>query len=432
MIGQPSGREALRFCMVTTFYPPHSFGGDGTYVRGLSHELARRGHLVDVVHCVDSYRPAGRARPADATGHPNITVHSLRHPLGVLSPLLTHQLGVPVLQARRLRAILGRPYDVIHFHNISLVGGPSVLRYGGAIKLYTLHDYWLVCPTHALYRFNREPCAKASLCLLCTLSYRRPPQWWRYTRLMNRSIRYVDAFIAPSLTSQRKHEQLGLPGRIVHLPNFVRMPGEEEGIERAVRQVPGKAPYFLFVGRLEHLKGLHTLIPVFRRYDKAQLWIAGAGSEEAALRRLSGPAANIRFLGQQSANALTDLYRGAVAVLYPSLNYQIGVSQPGSGLGAPLVIMEAFSMRTPVIASRAGSIPAIVEQTGGGLVYSSSDELAAALDRLVAHPAERDRLGMLGYEAYRRQWTADAHLSGYLSLIDEIASGRTRGRAAAV
>src|SRR5467141_2095531 len=46
----------LRFCMITTFYPPHAFGGDALFVYGLTNMLARRGHEVDVIHCVDSYR----------------------------------------------------------------------------------------------------------------------------------------------------------------------------------------------------------------------------------------------------------------------------------------------------------------------------------------------------------------------------------------
>lgn len=55
----------LRFCMITTFYPPYNFGGDGIFVQQLSQELARRGHHVEVVHCADAYRLlAGRARPA--------------------------------------------------------------------------------------------------------------------------------------------------------------------------------------------------------------------------------------------------------------------------------------------------------------------------------------------------------------------------------
>jgi hypothetical protein len=44
--------------------------------------------------------------------------------------------------------ILETGFDVIHYHNISLVGGPTILAYGQGIKLYTMHEYWLVCPTH--------------------------------------------------------------------------------------------------------------------------------------------------------------------------------------------------------------------------------------------------------------------------------------------
>jgi hypothetical protein len=42
--------------MITTFYPPYNFGGDGIFVRQLSNELALRGHRVDVIHCIDAYR----------------------------------------------------------------------------------------------------------------------------------------------------------------------------------------------------------------------------------------------------------------------------------------------------------------------------------------------------------------------------------------
>ena len=45
----------MRFCMVTTFYPPYAFGGDGVFVQQLSNELAKRGHQVEVIHCRDAY-----------------------------------------------------------------------------------------------------------------------------------------------------------------------------------------------------------------------------------------------------------------------------------------------------------------------------------------------------------------------------------------
>ena len=56
---------ALRFCMVTTFYPPYHFGGDGIFVYRLSELLASRGHKVDVIHSADAYH---LSHPADPEG----------------------------------------------------------------------------------------------------------------------------------------------------------------------------------------------------------------------------------------------------------------------------------------------------------------------------------------------------------------------------
>jgi glycosyltransferase involved in cell wall biosynthesis len=414
----------LRFCMITTFYPPYNFGGDGIFVQHLSNELARRGHTVDIIHCVDTYQLSAPLPQQDYADHPNVTVHGLRSRHGMLSPLATHQTGLPLLKSKRIREILTKGFDVIHYHNISLVGGPGILALGKAIKLYTMHDYWLVCPTHSLFRFNRAPCPRPSLCLACTLVYKRPPQLWRYFGLMERSVRHIDAFIAPSLTSQRKHEQLGIKGRIVHLANFVSI-NETHGADTEQTTSDSSGPrYFLFVGRLERPKGLHTLIPAFERQANAELWIAGSGSEEPALREAARGNPNIRFLGHLSSDRLKPLYRNAVALIYPSVNFQVGPPQPAvtSGQGAPLVIIEAFSQKTPVIASHFGRIPALLEQSGGGVVYSSEQELAEVMNRFLNDSAYRNNFGLRGHEAYRKKWTADAHLQGYLALIEEIAS----------
>jgi glycosyltransferase involved in cell wall biosynthesis len=106
--------------MITTFYPPYNFGGDGIFVRRLSNELARRGHQVDVIHCIDAYRLLAHqelARTYD--DHPNVTVHGLKSPFGFLSPLATQQMGLPFFKSARIQQILEKGFDVIHYHNIS-------------------------------------------------------------------------------------------------------------------------------------------------------------------------------------------------------------------------------------------------------------------------------------------------------------------------
>jgi glycosyltransferase involved in cell wall biosynthesis len=409
--------KPLRFCMITTFYPPYNFGGDGIFVHRLSNELARRGHQVEVIHCIDAYRLLARQEPTRTyDDHPNVTVHGLTSRFGFLSPLATQQTGFPFFKSARIRQILDKGFDVIHYHNVSLVGGPKILEYGQGIKLYTMHEFWLVCPTHVLFKFNRAVCTQPR-CFLCELMHKRPPQWWRYFGLLEAVVKHVDAFIAPSRFSKDKHHQMGLDVPIVHLPNFVPAmdgvtPAPEEQDDGRVPQ----APYFLFAGRLEKLKGLQTLIPVFSRYRQAQLWIAGTGSDEPHLRQLAGGSANVRFLGYQSGQRLQALYRQAMAVIVPSITFEM----------FPLVIIEAFRQQTPAIVRNLGGMPEIIKESGGGFVYEAEEGLVAAMDQLLADPSYRREMGLRGYQAYQRKWTAEAHLQRYFALIREIAATKSQ------
>jgi glycosyltransferase involved in cell wall biosynthesis len=404
----------LRFCMITTFYPPYSFGGDGIFVFRLSNELARRGHSVDVIHCIDSYLCGGKPPVHNYQDHPNITVHGLKSPLGMFSPLATHQTGYPLFKTAKVKKILQKPFDVIHYHNISLVGGPKILEYGDAIKLYTMLEYWLVCPTNVLFKYNHAPCTKRS-CFSCSLTYWRPPQLWRQSKLLEHAINHVDAFIAPSRFSKEIHQKMGLRLPSVYIPYFV--PGDSEApIDTAGFCEDVKEPYFLFVGRLEKLKGLQTLLPIFQRYKKARLLIAGTGAYEPNLRQIANNAPNIKFLGYQTSAKLQLLYRNALGLIAPSICYD----------AAPLVIFEAFRSRTPVIVRNLGGMPEPVYESGGGFVYDTDEQLLAAMDNLVTDPLCRHRLGELGYSAFTNNWTIDAHLKSYFALIYKIAAKRTR------
>jgi glycosyltransferase involved in cell wall biosynthesis len=408
------------FCMVTTFYPPYHFGGDAMYIYRLSNELARRGHRVTVAHCVDAYKILRRAKSrGHFPHHPNVTVLRLRSPWGPLSPLVTYLAGRPGLKAPALRSLFQRErFDVVHFHNISLIGGPGVLHYGDGVKLYTMHEHWLVCPMHVLWKYNRELCIERD-CLRCSVTFRRPPQLWRYTDLLSRELRHVQLFLAPSQFTAEEHRRWGFAPPIRVLPYFLPVaetlptgpPGGHE---------PPSRPYFLFVGRLEKIKGLQTLIEQFRTYAAADLVVAGDGSYGAELRRQAAGLSHVRFLGRVHPTALHALYGGAIATLVPSVCYEV----------FGIVTLESFANRTPVIVRDLGALPEAVEESGGGYTYRTEGELLAAMEALRQDPALRRELGERGYRGYLRHWSEEPHLEQYFAIIEEADECRATRRSA--
>lgn len=401
--------RTMRFCMITTFYPPYNFGGDGLFVQDLATALAARGHEVHVIHCRDAYDAlADRPPTAPYPAIPGVTVHGLDSPVGALSPLATQQTGRALFKRRAIASVLATGFDVIHYHNVSLVGGPDVLTMGDAVKLYTVHEYWLVCPTHLLYRFGRTPCSAPKRCALCTLAHGRPPQPWRRSRLMERAVRHVDVFLSPSRFGIAAHRRFGFAAPMLHLPSFV------PDLPRPADADAPSEPYFLYAGRLEPAKGVTTLVEHFRRRGQARLVVAGAGSQEAELRRLAGDDPRIALVGRVDRERLAELQRGALAVVVPSLAFEV----------LPLVVLEAFRAGTPVLVRGRGALPEMVADSGGGLVWNDDDELAAALARLLREPGLRAALGARGRDAYERRWSRDVHVDRYLAIVDDLRAGR--------
>ena len=403
----------LRIAVVTTFYPPCNFGGDGNYIRNFVHSLARRGCEVEVIYDADAWRAVTSAlrpppSPSTLDEPAGVTVHQLESRWPLASTLLTHQTGRPILQKSAIEAILAKGFDVIHFHNISLVGGPGVLALGDGIKLLTVHDHWLICQNHILWRHNRELCDKRE-CFRCALAFGRPPQTWRQTSLLEDKLAHVDEVIALSQSVADRHREFGLKREMLRMASF--MPDAEAKANHAPSAPAHHRPYFLFVGRLQNFKGLQDVIPCFDDDSPADLLVAGTGEYEAELRALAKGRKAITFLGQVEPEKLAALYRDAVALIAPSLCYEV----------FPMVALEAFREGTPVIARNLGPYPQIIEESQGGLLFDDEAGLLNAMAALVSDPAYRDRLGAAGQAALAERWTETTAIDEWLSLVRSIA-----------
>jgi colanic acid/amylovoran biosynthesis glycosyltransferase len=164
-------------------------------------------------------------------------------------------------------------------------------------------------------------------------------------------------------------------------------------------------PHLLCVGRLVDLKGqsllIEALVELTRRGTRAVLTFVGDGPKRVELEELAlelGVADRVRFVGAVGQDAIGDLYRSADVFCLPSL-----------AEGLPVVLMEAMAFEVPVVSTRIMGIPELVDDGRSGLLVTPSrlDELTDALERLIADPALRARLGRAGREKVHAEFNVD-------------------------
>jgi glycosyltransferase involved in cell wall biosynthesis len=137
-------------------------------------------------------------------------------------------------------------------------------------------------------------------------------------------------------------------------------------------------PVALFVGVLEAYKNIDGLAAAWRKAAvDADLRIVGKGSREQVVRELG-----VRWDRELSHEQVADALDDAWILVLPSRS---------EGMGR--VLVEAFLRGRGVIGSRAGSIPDLVEDGVSGLLVDSTDELAAALVRVLSDRDLAERLG---------------------------------------
>lgn len=175
----------------------------------------------------------------------------------------------------------------------------------------------------------------------------------------------------------------------------------------------------LFVGRLTPHKGVDRLIEALP--DGASLRIAGSGGHDPLpperaypdlLRRLA-TGRDVQFLGAVSDEALPDVYRQAAVLVLPSVHRTIYGKEIRVSELLGLVLLEAMASGTPVIASRLGGIPEVVQHgTTGFLVEpGNTAELRERLRQVLGDPALASRQGRNARELVlaRFTWQACAH-----------------------
>jgi glycosyltransferase involved in cell wall biosynthesis len=248
-------------------------------------------------------------------------------------------------------------------------------------------------------------------------------------RLLDRELvgRFADAFIAVAEEDRRKMIEVeGVdPDTIRLIPNGI--PDPEPGDGAAVRHELGigkDAPVIGVVCELRAQKALEVLFASAARlrqeFPELRVLVAGDGPERANLeqeaRRLDLDG-TVQLLGiRRDVPALLD----ALDVAVLSSDYE----------GSPLSVMEYMAAGKPVVSTRVGGVPELVQDGVHGLLVEprDPDALARAIRRLLLDPAEATRLGEHGRERQQRELSLDAMVRKIEDLYEELwlASPRRR------
>jgi glycosyltransferase involved in cell wall biosynthesis len=253
----------------------------------------------------------------------------------------------------------------------------------------------------------------------------RQPNWIFQLKVLRKSLLYrLNNFVVASnrYGINDLQEYYGLPAKMCrHINNgLVAMAAPEEAKGN---------DYLLYLGRLEKSKGIMLLLQAFALLRKtnpaAKLIVAGNGSLAPAVEAASRKAELkdwLQYLPAQPYEALPALIAGAQALVVPSTidNH-------------PTVIMEAYSLGTPVVGSANGGIPEMIEDgiTGKVFLQQTPEALAQCLAELLADP---EKLVQMRAEAKRRfysEYNMPVFISKMEALMAELYSAST-GRQAGI
>lgn len=286
------------------------------------------------------------------------------------------------------RLIKKEQIDVVHVHNTLNLISPAVYYAARAMKvpvLQTVHNFRLLCPGATFYRDGHicEDCVSKGLMSAVKHNCYRGSKLQTLACVISTKIHRMTGIYGKinyiCLTEFNKNKLLQLKqinaDRVFVKPNFVEAFTDEPiPYEKRENQ-------FIFVGRLDKLKGIDILFEVWKQMGTTapKLIVCGTGPMEGWCKDFlkDNSECNIEMRGFVPNEEAKKLIANSKALILPTQWYE----------GFPMTIVEAFSVGTPVIGSNLGNVGSLISDSlGAKFKYDNKEKLLNAISRCSYKP----------------------------------------------
>lgn len=318
--------------------------------------------------------------------------------------------NIPVHHEMRRLLKEERP-NIVHVHSLYPMFSPSILvacRREGVPVVMTVHSHILTCPTW--YHFY-----EGKVCEACVGGH----EYRCVLKNCRKNILESAAYALRSTVARRVrlfHDNVSL---LIVMTEFARGKLLEAGFRKDQIVVvpnpasvkdsatnPSAGQYVAYAGRLSPEKGVDTFLAAAERLPNVPFKIAGDGPLLSEM--VSRAPSNVEFLGRLGSDDLREFYGRARLAVVPSVWFE----------QFPIVILEAMARGLPVIASRIGGLPEIVEDDVTGLLFEprNAEDLVQQVRLLWEDPELCNRMGASGRQKVMREYTEDAYYRNLMAV----------------
>lgn len=281
--------------------------------------------------------------------------------------------------------------DIVHFHNISSLCVKMIDEcHAKAIPTaITLHDYWLLCPKSILMTDGKLLCDKRTLeCAQCNdlffVGDDQPAILKNRNKIFLERLNWLDVVISPSVYLLNRFIACGLNQQ----KGIVINNGIDLSRFKITKKSNSRKLRFAFIGQILEHKGIKMLlesISLLSKVERDKISLSVIGSQDGFFVRFLmdlikelGIKEVVKFMGKIPNAEIAKAYSKIDVLIVPSLWPE----------NSPVTIMEALASGTPVLASRIGGIPELIEHGAQGFLhtYDNPQELANNIRSFISQP----------------------------------------------